>query len=136
MSIVWEGVEAMQGALEERVVRANAAARAFVTKGLHIGEANMKLRAREGGRHKKGTPTPAQQGSGPAVISGTLGRSIRVGKIVGFSATGWEGEVGPTAVYGRRVELDYNYPFAEPGWMDTLPELAPLARELYGAAVI
>lgn len=39
-------------------------------------EAEMKVRAREGGVHKYGTKTTATPGRGPAVISGDLDRSI------------------------------------------------------------
>jgi hypothetical protein len=55
--------------------------------------------------HPPGTPTPAPPGGPPALISGTLRRSIK-GR--GPRQTGpgrFEGQVGPTVVYGRIQEL-------------------------------
>lgn len=46
------------------------------------------------GRHKRGTPTPARPGEGPAQISGTLRRSMDHSPIA-KDATGWMTKVGP-----------------------------------------
>lgn len=122
-SILWTGVEALQAALTEKQAAASEATHLGIATAAHLVEARMKERAGEGGRHKKGTPTPAAKGGGPAVITGTLRRSIRVGPIVSTGTFGWSTQVGPTAIYGRRVELEYDYPFAGPGFADARPEL-------------
>jgi hypothetical protein len=56
-------------------------------------EKQAKINA-SNGRHKRGTPTPAQPGEGPARISGTLRNSIDHSPIA-KDATGWFTRVGP-----------------------------------------
>ncbi|RCH70434.1 hypothetical protein DT019_02815 [Streptomyces sp. SDr-06] len=67
-------------------------------------EKQAKINA-SSGRHAYGTRTPARPGSGPAIISGTLRRSITHSPIVQVG-TGWETKVGTgvgfTPPYGRR----------------------------------
>jgi len=53
--------------------------------------------------HPPGTPTPSAPGSPPAVVTGTLRRSITTERRPG--AGGVYVSVGPTAVYGRIQEL-------------------------------
>jgi hypothetical protein len=82
------------------------------------------------GRHPWGTPTPATPGTGPAVISGTLRRSI-IREAVKRSPTGWETKVGmrpgqlapynsrtPSSKYALYLETGLRngarYPFLEP----------------------
>ncbi|MBX7464975.1 hypothetical protein [Streptomyces sp. NPDC057910] len=84
------------------------------------------------GSHPYGTPTPASPGSGPAVVSGTLRRSITRGPIV-FTGGGWETKVGtaggqfppyggsrtPSSRYGMYLEMGMlrngaAYPFLAP----------------------
>ena len=70
-------------------------------------------------RHKPGTPTTAQQGGKPASISGNLRRSIHTEIKYGFG--NYVAEVGPTMVYARRVELEYNYPYIQPAYKSVRP---------------
>jgi hypothetical protein len=82
------------------------------------------------GRHAWGTPTPATPGLGPAVISGTLRRSI-IREAVKRSPAGWETKVGmrpgqfaeynprtPSSKYALYLETGLKngstYPFLEP----------------------
>lgn len=64
------------------------------------------------GAHKRGTKTPASPGTGPAVISGTLRRSITHSPIV-FTGGGWETKVGTgvglTPPYGRTPASKYGF---------------------------
>ena len=100
------------------------------------------------GRHKRGTPTPAQPGTGPSVISGTLRRSITHSPIV-QSGTGWETRVGTAAgfspPYGRTPASKYGlyletglkngatYPFLVPAYQFVIRAVAPaLYRAAYG----
>lgn len=102
--IVLEGVPEFNRALESLVARMSAASRKAATTGGHLIEAgakkNLGLRA-----HARGTPTPSPPGSPPALITGTLRRSIRVTAAEPVSITGWTVSVGPTVVYGRIQEL-------------------------------
>src|SRR5689334_5637675 len=84
----------------EAAVRAQASANAIA---LAI-ERQAKINA-SSGEHKRGTPTPARPGSGPARISGTLVRSITAGDLMAIPG-GWSIRVGLAAgltpPYGRR----------------------------------
>lgn len=126
-SLTWDGVPEFSQAILAMMEGAHSAARNIVTKGLHSAQGKIQERAREGGRHAPGTPTPATKGGGPAVIHGDLGRSIQVGEIHAFGVVGFEGKVGPTTAYGRRVELDYGYPYTAPGMRDAIPSIRSIA---------
>lgn len=134
VSISWSGMAEAKAALDEKVAQTHAATRKFVASGLHMAEAAMKVETVAHGRHKVGTPTPASPGSGPSQIHGVLTRSIKVGPIEPFGTWGWAGEVGPTVIYGRRIEMEYNYPYAGPGWAKTIPELGVLAQRVWREA--
>lgn len=58
-------------------------------------ERQAKINA-SSGSHPYGTRTPARPGSGPAVISGTLRRSLTHSPLV-FTGGGWETKVGTMA---------------------------------------
>lgn len=92
------------------------------------------------GSHKPHTPTPAQPGTGPAVISGTLRRSITHSPFV-QNGTGWETKVGTavgfTPPYGRTPANKYGlyletglrngatYPFLVPAYQFVIRTVAP-----------
>lgn len=101
------------------------------------------------GRHDRGTPTLARPGSGPAVISGTLRRSITHSPIVQVG-TGWETRVGTgvgqTPPYGRTPANKYGlyletglkngavYPFLGPAFHFAVKIAAPsIYTKAYGA---
>ncbi|MDX3243663.1 hypothetical protein [Streptomyces sp. ME18-1-4] len=81
------------------------------------------------GAHKRGTRTPASPGTGPAVISGTLRRSITHSPVV-FTGGGWETKVGTgvgfTPPYGRTPASKYGF-YLETGLKNgaTYPFLRP-----------
>jgi hypothetical protein len=104
VTIILSGVAEFRQALDEIVVRASAASRKAVTTGGHLLEAEAK---RQLGlqSHQRGTQTPSARGEPPALISGTLRRSIRVTSPEATGPTGWTISVGPTAIYGRIQEL-------------------------------
>lgn len=101
------------------------------------------------GSHKRGTPTPARPGTGPAVISGTLRRTITHSPIERI-ATGWTTKVGiaagVTPSYGKTPASKYaeilerlgtrsgaKYPFLEPAFRFGVEHIAPmLYTEAYG----
>lgn len=96
------------------------------------------------GAHKRGTPTPARPGTGPAVISGTLRRSLTHSPVV-FNGSGWETKVGTatgfTPPYGRSPSNKYGlyletglkngstYPFLLPAYRFGITHVAPQLYE-------
>lgn len=126
--ILWEGGDRFLKSLEEWETRMVAASRSGVSDAAHLVQKAMQDKANTG-RHKIGEPTSAVQGAGPNVVTGNLRRSIRVGPIVP-AGKGFATEVGPTAIYGRRIELEYGYPYAGPGFEAAIPEL----HEVFAAA--
>lgn len=99
----WHGAEQVATALAIRTARQDQAAEMALARSLLLVERNTKLELSRSA-HARGTPTPSRPGSPPAVITGTLRRSIRTRgpRRVGYR---WEGFVGPTAAYGRVHEL-------------------------------
>jgi hypothetical protein len=100
------------------------------------------------GAHRRGTPTPARPGTGPAVISGTLRRSITHSPVI-FTGGGWETKVGTavgfTPPYGRTQSSKYGlyletglkngstYPFLMPAFRFGVTHVAPiLFRAAFG----
>lgn len=121
--------EEFQAKLAEKTAAVAMAKRRFLTQGAAIIERQAKVNA-TGGRHRAGTPTPASHGTGPAIISGTLRRSIH--SEVGIEVA----RIGPSVRYGRRVELEYNYPFMIPAAKFAAHIALPvLARKVFGEAV-
>ena len=113
-------------------------------------EKQAKINARVGS-HKYGTPTPARPGTGPAVISGTLRRSITHTPVV-WDAGGWTTRVGlgagfhppygsnrtPSSKYGLYLETGLKngskYPFLLPAFRFAIGVPAELIwREVFGA---
>jgi hypothetical protein len=113
--------------------------RRFVTQLALVVERQAKINASVGA-HRRGTPTPASPGAGPAVISGTLRRSITHSPVV-FTGGGWETKVGTavgfTPPYGRTPANRYGfyletglkngatYPFLKPAYSFGLRVAAP-----------
>lgn len=86
------------------------------------------------GQHEYGTPTPARPGTGPAVISGTLKRSVGHAPVFKDPA-GWTVKVGPrkgfTPPYGRNPTESHRYGyFLETGLRngEKYPWLKPAAE--------
>lgn len=104
MTILLSGVGEFGRALDAYIARASAASKKAVTDAAHFIEAEAKAELGTYS-HKRGTPTPSPIGHPPAVVSGTLRRSIRVTDVEAISVTGWTASVGPSAIYGRIQEL-------------------------------
>lgn len=124
---LWRGVRELDSAIDAIAERAQAATRAAVAEAAHVIERAAKQRA--------------------PVDTGTLRRSIRV---VGPKAAGraWIAKVGPTAVYGRRVELgfhgtdslgrSYNQegrPYLGPAFAATRAEVTRVFRRRWASAM-
>lgn len=118
--------------------------RRLITQLALVVERQAKINASVGA-HKRGTKTPASPGTGPAVISGTLRRSISHSPII-FTGGGWETKVGTsvgfTPPYGRTPANQYGlyletglkngavYPFLKPAFDFGVRVVAP---QLYQA---
>jgi hypothetical protein len=96
-------------------------------------ERQAKLNAAQGGTHKRGEPTSATPGSGPARVTGALQRSIHT-EVARKGFGSYEAKVFPTMVYSRQVELGggkwrsgVNYPYMIPAGR----AIAPKANELF-----
>lgn len=97
-----------------------------------VAERQAKINA-SSGAHKRGTPTPARPGSGPAVISGTLRRSL-THSTPARTSSGWEVKVGTgvgfTPPYGKTPANQYGLILEKTGLRNgaTYPFLVPAAR--------
>lgn len=59
------------------------------------------------GAHKRGRPRVPNSNNRPNIVTGNLRRSIRSSTLMHWGRGGWVKEVGPTAIYGRRVEMGF-----------------------------
>lgn len=125
-------------------------ARTGLTQLALVVEKQAKINARVGS-HKYGTKTPARPGTGPAVISGTLRRSITHTSVT-WSGSGWETRVGmgvgfyppyganrtPSSKYALYLETGLKngnkYPFLRPAFTFAIGVPADLIwRDVFGA---
>lgn len=121
------GLTEFGAALNAWADRASAAARQATVSGGHAIEAKAKRKLTTYS-HSAGTPTPSPPGEPPAIVSGQLRRSVRVGTPTQVGRGTWESRTGPTAVYGRIQERG-----GRAGRGSTLPPrpyLAPSVQEL------
>ncbi|WP_020658398.1 hypothetical protein [Amycolatopsis benzoatilytica] len=98
------GVSEFKAAIEGSIARQVAATSTAVAKGAHVIEGKAKEELTKAS-HKRGTPTPSMAGQPPALVSGTLRRSVIVQGPKPTSSAGFSASIGPTAVYGRIQEL-------------------------------
>jgi len=117
-------------ALQRRIGNAG---RGIVSEGLAVVERAAKSNFE--GSHPPGFPHVG--GSKPNVVTGHLRRSIKANPVRRTSPVSWEGEVGPTAIYGRRIELGYPGGGSGPGHQRTrpFPYLKPAADESHARLV-
>src|SRR5258708_5251694 len=92
--IEWTGIPEFAAALTRTVERASVEARAAVAEVAGLLEKTAKQEA-------SGRP-------GPNVVTGTLRRSIVHDPITPWGVGGWQTKVGPTVIYGRRIELGFH----------------------------
>lgn len=95
----------------------------------------------------------AKQGAsgrpGPEVVTGTLRRSITHDPITPWGLGGWQTRIGPTVIYGRRIELGFHgtdsrgrqynqpgYPYFSPAWRSAASRMAEIYAKHYRAAII
>lgn len=132
----WTGIPEFNAALDDLVARVDAASAAGIVKVAHLIEAQAKANA-------SGRP-------GPNVITGTLRRSIVLDPESPVrSGDGWTISVGPSVLYGRRVELGFRgtdsigrtftgagkYPYFTPAVESIIPRIADVMRDAWATAV-
>jgi hypothetical protein len=136
VSIVWTGVTEFVAALDRASARASSAARSATVEIASEIEKATKERA-------SGRP-------GPEVVTGTLRRSIRHDPVTPWGVGGWQTQIGPTAVYGRRIELGFagpdslgrhfdpskKYPYFEPGFRSVVPRIPAIMAKNFRYAVM
>lgn len=95
------GVSAVMDAFTKVSAQADATSRTIVTKAAALVEKTAKGNFQ--GAHRRGQPHvgPMQ----PNIVTGNLRRSITHTRVARSGPFTWSTEVGPTAIYGRRVEL-------------------------------
>lgn len=126
--IVWTGVTEFIAALGGVMARVDVAQRQFVADTAHKVQAATVVNE--------------------PVVSGTLRRSVTVDGPNALGAHGWEALVGPTVIYGRRVELGFHgadslgrvydqagHPALEPAVRDIVPDAAAAFRGIIAAAI-
>lgn len=136
------GVAELRGALTRMVAEVEAGALEIVRRSQAEVEAEAK--AAFTSAHSRGTPTPSSPGTPPAVVTGTLRRSIlsETPERIGF---GYVGRVYPTTVYARVQELGgatgRNHaavlparPYLKPALDRKRDRLSAIAREVWARA--
>lgn len=112
-----------RAALDHKFEQVDKATWRAVREGLHIVERSTKKILRTH-THPVGTPTTSPPGEPPALVTGTLMRSVKSTRPRrGKAAYSVEGDVGPTVEYARIQELggDIERAFGVPGLRVSLP---------------
>lgn len=139
-----EGLADFNRAMRGLSRRIDQAGRGIASESLAVVE-----RAAKGnfeGTHPPGFPHVG--GAKPNIVTGHLRRSIRSTPVRKTGLASWEGEMGPTAVYGRRIELGYPgghgpghqrtrpFPYIKPGVDENRNRLRQIAVKRWSAAVL
>ena len=151
--IIIRNVKEFDKGVEEMIARVNRASEVIVRQG-------GQVVARESKKIFLGSPTkkgPNGRGKGqqgqkspswprPTNRTGHLRDSIRV-EVRSRGDNAWESTIGPTTIYGRRVELGGTsrtnghtivtrpFPYMEPGFEASKPELRAIYRKVWTEAV-
>lgn len=136
-----DGLTAFEAAIERIVAAVESSTAAAVVEAAHAVEAAAKVEASGPARWRKGQNFPRE--GGPGVVSGTLLRSITVLGPVRLGVGTYRAVVGPTAIYGRAVELGHprwhrsgGYPYMAPGLEKALAGPVPAIFERRWAGAI
>lgn len=163
-----EGIPKFSAAIEKKIVESSIAAKTFVTVGGQIvtknarrqfttvvvdasGNQSIAAKGSTNGRLVRRGRNLSGAGGPPHIRSGYLARSIQTRGIKPTGRReGWMSKTGPTAIYGRRVELGFRgtdskgrlyndpnpfHPYLKPGLEMSRPELHELRLRLFGKAV-
>lgn len=136
VSFHFEGVSNFEGAVDALIVRVMLATNTGLTEAGHVVEARAKMNA-------SGRP-------GPNVVTGTLRRSIHTEGPSNYGNAGRQIKIGPSVIYGRRVELGFHgddslgrhyatlgFPYLGPALETLRTTLLPgIFRQAWAAAVV
>lgn len=130
-SAAWVGSQALSAKLRQMQAEADRTPRLILAKSsavvIHAAQENFEY------SHAKGEPHVG--GDKPNIVTGYLRRSIRNSGIVRLGFADYATKVGPTAVYGRAIELGLRngakYPFFGPAVESTHPELEAIQDEAW-----
>lgn len=129
------GYNEVQAALDRLAVKADLATRQIVAKAAATVEREAKQNF--SGSHKRNEPHSG--GSQPNIVSGDLRRSITSTPVARTGVASYTATVGPTAVYGRRVELGWNgsagYPYFNPAVKSARAKFGALAASIWAATL-
>jgi len=128
--------------MNQRVDKANALSTTEVGA-----EVERAAKANFEGAHRRNEPRVPNSSNKPNIVTGTLRRSIRTTGVQRL-AGGYSTTVGPTAIYGRRVELGFTgadsrgrrynqpaYPFFGPGVKEVRLRVHEISVRNWTAAV-
>lgn len=139
-----EGLDQFDAAVARLMDRIDDAGRAIAVESLAVVERRAKGNFE--GSHPRGMPHVG--GAKPNIVSGTLRRSIRQTPVRRAGAQAWAGSVGPTTVYGRRIELGYPggegrgrqrtrpFPYLKPAVVESYDDIRGIGRRHWAAAVL
>lgn len=100
-----DGLSPWDRALEHKFTRVERSTVRAMREGSRVVERSIKKILRTY-THPEGTPTTSPPGEPPALVTGTLMRSVRVrGPFPGRRRHTYRSQIGPTAVYARIQEL-------------------------------
>jgi phage gpG-like protein len=142
--VIVSGVRELNAALSGIVAKQSAATKKTTAKLLHMIEREAKAELSTGS-HRKGEPTTSPPGEPPDLVTGNLRRSVNVEGPEPAGITGWQGQVGPTAEYGRIQELGGitgahasvlpARPYMQPAWETIRPIIPVEYRAAWAAAL-
>lgn len=138
----WLGLSEVLASFEKVSAQADAATRSIVAKAAATAEAAAKANFQ--GSHAKGQPHVG--GSMPNVVTGNLRRSITHTTVTRTGLAEYSSKVGPTMIYGRRVELGYPgggggrghqmtrpFPYFDPGVRTARAQFSAIAASEWAA---
>lgn len=142
---VWSGINEAVAALSQLSARVDAANRASTVE--VAAEVERAAKSNFEGQHPPGTPRIPNASMKPNVVTGTLRRSIRSTGVQRL-AGGYTSTVGPTVIYGRRVELGFKgadslgrhynqpaYPYFGPGVKEVRLRVHEISTRNWSAAI-
>lgn len=127
MSMGWKGMSEFRAAIDR--VGAGAVSAAKQTLVQSAATVIRKAQGNFEGAHPKGMPHIG--GDKPNIVTGYLRRSIRMNPVVSLGLGFFGTQVGPDAIYGRRIELGFNgskaYPYFQPAVDEASKEFPAIA---------
>jgi hypothetical protein len=135
MWVAWTGLKALAQEIDKTISLIDPTALMILNRATAIIEARAKRNF--SGSHKAGAPHVG--GDKPNIVTGYLRRSIMSTPPVHLGIASYAATIGPTAVYGRAVELGLprwkhgGYPYFEPAVRDSETEIAAMALQKWAA---